>query len=133
MSNSFDPVSCSLPGSSVHGNSPGKNTAVGCHALLQGIFKTQGSNPHLLRLLHWLAGSIPLAPLGKPYTMLYKVIIPVPVLLPNFIYFELSPQLLYFSHTGPLLGPQRCQILSILGTLHRFFSLPRKTSLSHFI
>ena len=38
----------SLPGSSVHGNSPGKNTGVGCHALLQGIFLTQGSNLHLL-------------------------------------------------------------------------------------
>ena len=36
---------CSLPGSSVHGDSPGKNTRVGCHALLQGIFPTQGSNP----------------------------------------------------------------------------------------
>ena len=29
-------------------NSPGKNTRVGCHFLLQGIFPTQGSNPHLL-------------------------------------------------------------------------------------
>ena len=29
-------------------NSPGKNTGVGCHVLLQGIFPTQGSNPHLL-------------------------------------------------------------------------------------
>ena len=29
-------------------NSPGKNTGVGCHALLQGIFLTQGSNPGLL-------------------------------------------------------------------------------------
>ena len=37
----------SLPGSSVHGDSPGKNTGVGCHALLQGIFSTQGSNPGL--------------------------------------------------------------------------------------
>ena len=36
-----------LPGSSVHGNSPGKNTGVGCHALLPGIFPTQGSNPSL--------------------------------------------------------------------------------------
>ena len=27
---------------------PGKNTRVGCHFLLQGIFLTQGSNPHLL-------------------------------------------------------------------------------------
>ena len=32
-------------------DSPGKNTAVGCHALLQGIFLTQGSNLHLLCLL----------------------------------------------------------------------------------
>ena len=30
-----DPMDCSLPGSSVHGDSPGKNTGVGCHALLQ--------------------------------------------------------------------------------------------------
>ena len=37
----------SLPGSSIHGDSPGKNTGVGCHALLQGIFPTQGSNPGL--------------------------------------------------------------------------------------
>ena len=39
----------SLPGSSVHGDSPGKNTGVGCPALLQGIFPTQGSNPGLPR------------------------------------------------------------------------------------
>ena len=38
----------SPPGSSVHGDSPGKNSGVGCHALLQGIFPTQGSNPGLL-------------------------------------------------------------------------------------
>ena len=38
-----DPVDCSPPGSSVHGDSPGKNTGVGCHALLQGIFPTQVS------------------------------------------------------------------------------------------
>ena len=31
----FDPTDCSPPGSSVHGGSPGKNTGVGCHALLQ--------------------------------------------------------------------------------------------------
>ena len=34
------PMDCSPPGSSVHGDSPGKNTGVGCHALLQGIFLT---------------------------------------------------------------------------------------------
>ena len=59
-----DPMDCSPPGSSVHGDSPGKNTGVGCHALLQGIFPTQGSNPGLLCLLHWQADSLPLAPSG---------------------------------------------------------------------
>ena len=43
---------------------PGKNTGVGCHFLLQGIFVTQGLNPWLLGLLHWQAGSLPLTPPG---------------------------------------------------------------------
>ena len=38
----------------------GKYTGLGCCAFLQGIFPTQGSNPHLLSLLHWEAGSLPL-------------------------------------------------------------------------
>ena len=42
-------MDCSLPGSSVHGDSPGKNTGVSCDALLQEIFPTQGLN---LCLLH---------------------------------------------------------------------------------
>ena len=46
-------------------NSPGKNPGVGCHTLLQGIFPTQGSNPSLLRLLHWQPCSLPLAPPGS--------------------------------------------------------------------
>ena len=44
---SLRPMDCSLPGSSVLGASPGKNTGVGCHAILQGIFLTQGSHPVL--------------------------------------------------------------------------------------
>ena len=43
-----NPMDCGPSGSSVDGDSPGKNTGVGCHALLQGIFPTQGSNPGLL-------------------------------------------------------------------------------------
>ena len=39
----------------------GKNTGVGCCFLLQGIFLTLGSNPHLLCLLHWQADSLPLS------------------------------------------------------------------------
>ena len=39
----YDPVDYSaVVGSSVHGDSPGKNIGVGCHALLQKIFPTQG-------------------------------------------------------------------------------------------
>ena len=40
-------MDCSLPDSSVHKSFPGKNTGVGCHFLLQGIFLTQGLNPSL--------------------------------------------------------------------------------------
>ena len=60
MFDSCNPMNCSLPSSSVHGDSPGKNTGVGCYFLLQGIFQTQGFNPRLLHLLHWQAESLPL-------------------------------------------------------------------------
>ena len=40
-------MDCSPPSTSVHEDSPGKNTGVGCHALLQRIFPTQGLNPGL--------------------------------------------------------------------------------------
>ena len=40
-------------------NFPSKNTGVGCHFLLQGIFSTEELNPHLLRLLHWQVNSLP--------------------------------------------------------------------------
>ena len=50
VSDSWDPMDCSPPDSSVHGNSPGKNTGGGCHALLQGIFPTQ----YCRRILYWL-------------------------------------------------------------------------------
>ena len=53
-----NPVDCSPPGSSVPRDSPGKDTGVGCHALLQGIFPTQGSNPgprHCRKILYCLS------------------------------------------------------------------------------
>ena len=52
-----DPTGCSLLGSSVHGDSSGQNTGVGCHALLQGTFPTQGSKaglPHCRQVLYHL-------------------------------------------------------------------------------
>ena len=53
-----DSMDCSLPASSVHGDSPGMNMGMGCHALLKGIFPTQGSNPglpHCRWILHSLS------------------------------------------------------------------------------
>ena len=47
-----NPLYCSLPGSSIRGIFSDKNTGVGCHFLLQGIFPTQRSNLCLLWLLH---------------------------------------------------------------------------------
>ena len=49
------PINGTPPGSSAHGIS--QATGMGCCLLLQGIFSTQGSNPHLLCLLHWRADS----------------------------------------------------------------------------
>ena len=41
-------MDCSLPVTSVHEDSPGEDIGVDCHALLQGIFPTRGSNSRLL-------------------------------------------------------------------------------------
>ena len=54
----YDSMDYSPSGSSVHGDSPGKNSGVGCHTLLQGIFPTQGLNPDILHFrqsLHCLS------------------------------------------------------------------------------
>ena len=69
-----NPIDYGPPGSSVYGYSPGKITGVGCHALLQRIFLTQGSKPPLLYLLLWQARSLPLAPPGKPQRKLKNII-----------------------------------------------------------
>ena len=56
-SDSLHPTDYSPPGSSVYGDSPGKNMGVGCYALLQGTFPTKGPNPdlpHCMRIHHHL-------------------------------------------------------------------------------
>ena len=52
-----DPMDCNPPGSSVPGDSLGKNPGLSCHALLQGIFPPQGSSPglpHCRKILYWV-------------------------------------------------------------------------------
>ena len=58
-----DPMDCSSPGSSVHGNSPGKNTGVGNHVLLQGNLPNPGIEP---RSPAFQADSLSSEPPGKP-------------------------------------------------------------------
>ena len=62
-----DPKDCSLLGSLCSWDFPDKNTGVGYHFLLQGIFPTQGSKP---RLLDWQADSLPLSHQGSPFDLL---------------------------------------------------------------
>ena len=78
---------CSPPGSSVHGDSPGKNIGVGCYALLQGIFPTQGANGGL-PCCRWILYPTELP--GKPHSkacLLAKEqwrlvpVVPVPIVL----------------------------------------------------
>ena len=59
-----DPMDCSPPGSSVHGMLHARVLEWVAISSFKGLFWTQGLNPHLLRLLHWQAGSLPLMPPG---------------------------------------------------------------------
>ena len=66
VSDSLQLMDCSPLGSSVHGDSPGKNTGVSCHALLQGIFPTQALNLlHCRFILYpqatWEAHAVPMS------------------------------------------------------------------------
>ena len=61
MSPSWEPMDCSLPGSSVHWIS--QNTGIGYFFLFQGIFLTLGSNQYLL---DWQADFLPLSHQGSP-------------------------------------------------------------------
>ena len=109
-------------------DSPGKNTGVGCHALLQEIFPTQGLNPSLLCLLHWHVDSLPLVPPGHHVgverwgeEVLYTITIDVFVLqwacAPRTVIFSGVPQLSHpFCETRRLKGARmRCFLSSVLG------------------
>ena len=67
-----DPLDCVTHQAPLSMEFSRRDAGVGSNFLLQGIFPTQGSNPHLLHLLHWQAGSLPLVPTGKRlYICLY--------------------------------------------------------------
>ena len=89
MSDSFATpwtVACQAPLSKAF---PGKYPGAGCHALLQGIFLTQGVNPHLLRLLHWQVDSLPLSDLGSPYNYPYPYLFSVLLTVVSILLYTL--------------------------------------------
>ena len=64
-----DPVDCTLPGSSLHGILQARILEWVAMLSSKGVLPTQESNPFLSCLLYWQAGSLPLAPPGKPIYM----------------------------------------------------------------
>ena len=101
-----DPLDCSPPGSSVHRDSPGKNSGVGCHALLQAIFPTQGSMSPALQ-----ADSLPLSNGEKlPYQAL-------PLSKFKFWYSKLLMSLLviyFISTTSAYKDQQICKLYMVI-------------------
>ena len=91
-------------------NFPCKTTKAGCHFLLHGIFPTQGSNLHLLCLLHWQADSLPLALPGKPYMYLHTNLIHLEIKksLVNVLNFPVMPFISNFTRALELSLEQFC-------------------------
>ena len=120
-----DPMDGSPPGSSVLGDSPGKNTGVGCHALLKGIFLTQALNSYLLHCRQIL---YPLNHLGSPLSaaFLFAWFLPVFLYLPaSYFSPQLSdhgpgerslpwPNLCYFSSSQYLHSPMPISVIFLI-------------------
>ena len=86
MSSSLCPCGLQLAGSICPRDSPGKNTGVGCHVLLQGIFPTHEWNSHLLHLLHWQAGSLKRILKSRDITLPTKVRLVKAIVFPVVMY-----------------------------------------------
>ena len=97
-----DPMDYSPPGFSVHGDFPGKNPGVGCHALLQGTLPTQQSNPglpHCRQILYCLSHQ------GIPMLLSNSIIFPTFVSYPfsaqkNFYFLFLFSASLFLLYCG---------------------------------
>ena len=101
-------------------NFPGKNTGVGCHFLLQGIFPTQGSN---LQLLQWQADALPLSHLGSPFQKMIQfnfyvkhTKVHIVAILKLWIRCFLSKQLLLRASYIPFFSNVSCMKSSVFKT-----------------
>ena len=131
-----DSMDCSPPSSSDHGDSPGKNTGVGCHFLFQGIFPTQGLNPGLLHCRRFFTAEPP----GKPIVFLLQLIdTSVPsdtscTLVCSQLGHPLTASLL-LGITPSVKVPLKtftvyrlCEVFSALSTLQHMLSVPQHPS-----
>ena len=99
-----NPMYCSPPGYSVHGDSLGKNIRVSGHALLQGIFPTQGSNlglSHGSQILYYI--NHPESPDESRYKQGFVV-----VQLPSYVLFFVTPWAANIRLPCPLPIPEAC-------------------------
>ena len=122
------------------GNSPGKNTRVGCYSLLQGIFLTQGSNPGLL---HCRQIPYHLRHQGSPCNYLLQYIHSPFISYPWLIYFAsedlyiLISLIYFFPPPAPLFPSNHLIILcvynSVSALLYLFtcfaFQMPHKNEI----
>ena len=128
-------MNCSPPSSSVHRDSPGKNTRVGCYTFLQGIFPTQGSNT--CRSLTLQADSLSIEPPQKPMNTgvgslsLLQGIIPTQVLKQGllncrWILYQLSYQgkpgkyLQAFNYFASIFSVNKCGNIFLSIYTHRY-------------
>ena len=111
-----DPMDCSPPGSSAHGDSPGKNTGMGCHSLFQGNFPTQESKGGLLHC-RWV-----LYQLSSPGVLLLPNSFIINFLLCSLIKVDsiLFSPLTRFLDSGDLLLLMFLTFLGVLFPLHHF-------------
>ena len=119
-----DPRDCSPPGSSSHGDSPGKNIGVGCHALFQGIFPTQGllessSSSQGINLKRWIVSvrkmRQPLSFLGVPIYFKFKIIFYTFTKALEVWHFQFPLTQIYYLHESLLLFKQSSCFSDSLG------------------
>ena len=106
---------------------PGKNTGVGCHTFLQGVFLTQGSNPRLICHLHWGTGSLPLAPVGKPSLKSSHHLMKRRLNF-KFLNMNLGPACTTFIGAFIIIGVTLGRVIYILGLWWLDTSVKRKSS-----
>ena len=121
-------MDCSPPGFSVHGIFQAKNTIVGCHFLLQGIFLIQVSNTHLLRLLYWQAISLPLSHLGSHSWLMIRAYYLFPLPVDSRLARPLLPHLVT---SGSATRQRSCYLLLLKFTVKQNTNTKKKKKKSH--